>query len=125
MGVFQDTIAGGLSAIRQAAGVTVIIRRAGQQSEPVTAAIGPQAFTQNPVDGGIIQQAESRTYLIAVADYVLDGQPTEPQKGDLIDETIGGNVIRHEVSSDGAQEWDFTDLGQTQYTVHTKNIGDA
>lgn len=121
MGLFQDMIAGGLAAIRQAAGVTVTIRRNGIASAPVTAVRGSSEFIRESDENG---SASWRTldYLIAVADYVIDGVVTQPQGGDLIEEAIGGIVATSEVVLNPGEKPTLSDSGETQYRIHTQRV---
>ena len=123
MGMFQNMIAGGLSAIRQAAGVPITIR-AGGAEQSCTAAIRQTEFTTEGQDGMAVL-TRIRTYLIGVADYAFDGIATEPQTGHRIVQSIQGEDREFEVvSPDGrGAPFGFTDNDQSQYEVYTVQVG--
>ena len=124
MSLFQDAAAGGLDSIRQAAGVTVTIRRGGIASAPVVAGKGTSDFVQETDDGS---SASWRTddYLIAVADYAIEGVAVKPEPGDQIEETLGTESAVSEVIKNGGEPcWRYSDRGQRQYRIHTQRISE-
>lgn len=105
------------------AGVPVTIRR-GNFSATVTAVIGQTIF-DGQTDVGITQ-FRSRDFLIVAADYNFGAGPVEPDRSDLIDETVpGAKVIRHEVLPEhNAEPWRWSDESRTTYRIHTKQIAE-
>lgn len=122
MGVFQDAIAGGLAAIRGAAGVSIVYRRAGASLE-LAAVSAETQFVQQ--DGeAVVARYRSRDYLIAIADLELEGSTIVPEEGDRITETINGTACEFEVASEGGEPaYRYSDRAQTQFRVHTKQVG--
>lgn len=119
MGVFQEMIAGGLGALRQAAGVSIVIRRGGAESATIVAAVRQTDFVENASEG-VAAASRFRTYLIGIADYAFEGTPDEPRSGDRIVQTINGSEQEYEVTDDPG--WEFSDNGQSQYAVATTQV---
>lgn len=120
--MFQDAIAGGLAAIRQAAGVPITIRSGGAE-QSCTAAIRETEFTTTGQDGLTVLM-RVRTYLIGVADYAFDGIATEPQTGHRIIQSIQGEEREFEVvGPNGQAPFGYTDNDQSQYEVYTVQVG--
>lgn len=62
-----------------------------------------------------------RDYLIAVDDLSIDGEPFEPEEGDVIRETINGQAVSFEVTSEAAGDcWTYSDQSRRDYRVHTQ-----
>lgn len=76
------------------------------------------------VDGVSRIMWTERSYAFAAAALILGGLPATPQDGDLIDETVGGAVLRHEVlpPADGEQSWKYLDAHRVRCQVYTKYI---
>lgn len=122
MSAFDDTLAGGLTAIRQIAGGTVTYRR-GATTGSVNAAVGKTDFQAADGDQTLVTWS-SVDFLIAVAELLLAGNPIEPAAGDRIERTIAGQTVIHEVTAPpGEPVLAFSDPGHTQYRIHTKRIG--
>ena len=123
MSLLNQAIAGGLGTIRKIAGVTVTVTRGAQSSNPLNAGIGSTTYELD--DGeSIVETWTARDYLIAVADYQIPfGTPTLPQQGDVIAETVNGVAKTFAVLvPEGKQAFEFSDVGQTQLRVHTKEV---
>lgn len=110
-----------LTAARKGnAAVTVMVRRNGIASAPIVATKGTSEFIRETGEGPTINWHTS-DYLIAVADYVIDGVTVQPKVGDLIEETIGDVVTTDQVANGpGQQCWRYSDRGETQYRIHTQ-----
>lgn len=121
MSAFQDAISGGLAAIRQAAGVSIVYRRAGA-SVPLTAVPANSQFEEQTTEG-VIARTKTRDYLIAVADLELEGEPIQPEPGDKVAETINGVDCEFEVVPMNQQAGSiYSDRAQTQYRIHTVQV---
>ena len=73
-----------------------ITYRRGEVESIVTATIGKTMADQDTGDG-LVLRMEIRDYLIDLADLKLDGQPTLPERGDLIIENDDGKNFTYEV----------------------------
>ena len=94
----------------------------GASSIEVQATVGQTVFRLNDDFGATIREV-SRDYLIRTADLVLDGEPTQPQRGDRIREEVSGFVYVHEVMAPGGEpEWRYSDPQRNTLRIHTKQI---
>ena len=116
-----DLLAAGASwlagQLKTAAGRDVTYRRNGQDVT-VTATIGRSQFeSQN--QSGVIENWESRDYLLPLADLPFG----EPLRGDVLVEAIGGDVLEFEVAAPrGVPVFHFGDAFRSIVRVHTKAI---
>jgi len=116
-----DLLAAGASwlagQLKTAAGRDVTYRRNGQDVT-VTATIGRSQFeSQN--QSGVIENWESRDYLLPLADLPFG----EPLRGDVLVEAIGGDVLEFEVAAPrGVPGFHFGDAFRSIVRVHTKAI---
>jgi len=96
--------------------------RRGVDSVSVQATVGRTVFEQD--DGsGVIVRTEIRDYLIDTVDLVLAGQPALPERGDRIEETVGGKKFTYEVMPLGTEpHWRYSDPYRKTLRVHTKHI---
>ena len=80
------------------------------------------ANTSDEIDdgfGGIIRQ-DSRDFIIATSDYVIDGDEVEPYRGDKIVEPDGSEW---EVMSDaGSSPWRWHDTSNLSRRIRTKQV---
>ena len=94
----------------------------GAESVEISATVGQTTFEVEREFG--VERVESRDFLIRSADLVLAGQPTEPQRGDRIKETLGGTLAVFEVMAPGNEPpWRYSDPGRKTLRVHTKQVG--
>ena len=95
----------------------------GNDAVDLPATVGQTDFNLTDDYGAAIRYV-SRDFLIAVADLVLNGTPTEPKRGDRIRETVGGVTHVHEVMGPGGSDadWRYSDPHRTTYRIHTKRI---
>ncbi len=99
-----------------------IIYRRGEVESTVTATIGKTMADQDTGDG-LVLRMEIRDYLIDSADLKLDGQPTLPERGDLIIENDDGKNFTYEVLPIGNQRaWRYSDPFRLKLRIHTKLI---
>jgi len=102
-------------------GVTVTLRR-GDQSQAMTAISEADSWEVESDDGGTVEFA-TRNYLILAADFLLGGEPTEPQRGDLIDETIGGQAATCELLTHQGQPcWSRVGPDSDCFYLRTKRV---
>lgn len=94
----------------------------GEEEIAVAATVGRSAFTVER-GHGIYERVESRDYLIAAADLIIDGQQTEPQRGDQIKETHGEQTLTYEVLAPGDMPpWRYSDPYRRTLRIHTKHV---
>lgn len=65
-----------------------------------------------------------RDYLIDVKDYIIDGELTEPQPDDQIDETIDGMVVTFQILPHAGEPNRHSDSTRTVWRLHTKEAKD-
>ena len=111
-----------LGGMRQAHLSRPVTYRRGEDSIEVAATVGKTVFEID--DGyGAIERFESRDFLIAAADLALNGEPVEPQAGDIIAETVGGGTLVYEVLAPGKEPcWRWSDPYRRTLRVHTKQV---
>ena len=81
--------------------------------------VGNTLFRRGPRDAGPAVEWGERDYLIPVADLSVG----EPQKGDRIEEVLGGETLVFEVTPPaGEPAWRYSDHERTVYRVHTKRV---
>lgn len=100
----------------------VTYAREGAPDAELSASVGRTTFR---IDQGYEATARvvSRDYLFSVAALQAAGFG-EPQRGDQIRETIGGEVQVYEVMSPGDEpHFRYRDPSMTQVRVHTKRVG--
>lgn len=103
--------------LKAAAGSTVTYRRGSDEAE-VTATIGRSEFEAQS-QSGVVENWESRDYLITYADLPYG----EPQRGDVIVETVGGDLCEYEVSAPrGVPVFHPGDAYRSLVRIHTKQI---
>ena len=94
----------------------------GEVETTVTATIGKTMADQDTGDG-LVLRMEIRDYLIDTGDLKLDGQPTLPERGDLIIENDDGKNFTYEVLPIGNQRaWRYSDPFRLKLRIHTKLI---
>lgn len=120
---FFISVTAALATLRDLAGRQVTYRRCRPAGTVSLAAIVGKTDLESANPYGVVEQYETRDYLIVAADLVLNGSATEPKAGDTI--LDGGDTF--EVMSPGGQmpAWRFTDAGRTQFRVHTKLVAEA
>jgi hypothetical protein len=100
--------------LKAAAGSTVTYTR-GNESAEIVATIGRSNF-EAANQSGVIEQWESRDYLISAADLPFG----LPERGDEIIEAQNGDLVTYEVTSPrGVPEWHYGDAFRSIVRVHT------
>jgi hypothetical protein len=106
------------SVNREQISQTVAIQVGSAVSDDIAATIGSSEF-QEASDEGIVTTFQSRDYLIAVADYAIDGIVITPEPGQKVNES--GRT--YEVVSPGGEPCArFSDASQLMWRIHTKLI---
>lgn len=101
------------------AGRSITYRR-GANSVTVTATIGRTEFELDD-EFGVLRKIESRDFLIAAADLVLNSVTVLPERGDEIDETQGSVTYTYEVMAPGKEpHYRFSDPYRRTLRIHTK-----
>jgi hypothetical protein len=123
MANLMATAAAKLAAIQKAsAGKTVTIRRR-TDSTTATATISATPFTVEDSEGNIVEQFESRDYLIDAADYSPTGTVSEPERGDQIIESLNSIDHVYEVMSPpGLPVFHYLDRYRIRLRIHTKLV---
>lgn len=102
-----------------------VVYRRETNSVTVPATIGKTEFEVDD-EFGVVQRIESRDFLILASDFVLDGNLTLPERGDVIEEQAGNQTLQYEVTAPGKEPcWRYSDLYRQTLRVHTKLIGGA
>ncbi|MBE3098896.1 MAG: hypothetical protein IMZ44_17410, partial [Planctomycetes bacterium] len=82
----------------------------GEQSVEVQATLGRTVFEIADAYG-VVEQSESRDFLILACDLVLGGTQTLPERGDRIRETQDGKAFVYEVMAPGKEpHYRFSDV---------------
>ncbi|MCC5786890.1 MAG: hypothetical protein JJU33_09335 [Phycisphaerales bacterium] len=111
-----------LGRVRGAHLARPVTYRRGEQSAQLSAAIGSTAFERTD-DHGVIHRVESRDYLIAAADLVLAGAPTQATAGDRIEEHGQEGLHVYEVVAPaGEPVWRYSDPQRRTLRIHTKLV---
>lgn len=108
-----------MPAAQTAAGVSVTYSRGGTVAT-VEAIVGRTVFASQ-LDGGPRVEFGDRDYLIASSALALFG---EPQIGDRIVETVGGETQVHECVTPGTGDpaWRWSDPAESVYRIHCKRV---
>ena len=94
----------------------------GEESVEVQATLGRTVFEIADAYG-VVEQSESRDFLIAAADLVLGEAVTLPQRGDRIRETQDGRVFVYEVMAPGKEpHYRFSDVYRRTLRIHTRQV---
>jgi hypothetical protein len=94
----------------------------GEQSVEVAATVGRTVFEIADAYG-VVEQSESRDFLIPAADLVLGEAVTLPERGDRIRETQDGKTFVYEVMAPGKEpHYRFSDVYRRTLRVHTRQV---
>jgi hypothetical protein len=101
-----------------------VVYQRGVHSATVRAMIGRTLLKLDDGYGGVRMEWTDRDFLIHAADLVLDGEPTLPQRGDLIRETQGTATFIYEVMAPGNEPpWRWSDVYRKVLRIHAKQVG--
>jgi len=94
----------------------------GEESVEVQATVGRTVF-QTADAYGVVEQSESRDFLIAAADLVLGEAVTLPERGDRIREAQDGKTFVYEVMAPGKEpHYRFSDVYRRTLRIHTRQV---
>jgi hypothetical protein len=94
----------------------------GEESVEVQAAIGRTVFEIADAYG-VVEQSESRDFLIPAADLVLGDAVTVPERGDRVRETQDGKTLVYEVMAPGKEpHYRFSDVYRRTLRIHTRQV---
>ncbi|MFO7958993.1 MAG: hypothetical protein R6X33_18055, partial [Candidatus Brocadiia bacterium] len=97
--------------------------RRGAAEATVPATVAATRFEVDDGTGMILEQ-ETRDYLIATADLVLEGRNVLPERGDEIVEQRGDALHVYEAMDLGPERhYRFCDPDRTTLRIHTKLVG--
>lgn len=113
-----------LARLKKLASATILYRR-GQATVELSAAIAQSARSYQSGDG-VYNRIVARDYLVAASALILGAVTVLPENGDLIRETIGGDVQHYRVAPLGDEPcWSYLDPQQTVLRIHTVRVGSA
>jgi hypothetical protein len=108
-----------LTKCRAATGVVVTYRRAAD-SVQLRCAAGQSSFLATGQDGTTVEM-QTKDWICDAADLILAGRATEPLRGDRIEVSLGGQVLRYEVLPGPAGvTHTYGDHRRTKMRIHTK-----
>ncbi len=108
------------SVNREQVSQSVILKIGAAESATIAATIGSTDFTEANEEG-IVSTFQARDYLIAVADYAIDGVVLKPEPGQQIVEA--GRT--YELVSPGDEPCArYSDASQLMWRIHTKLISE-
>src|SRR5262245_43282751 len=113
-----------LNRLRKQDGVAVTYSRGSgpaAESVPLTCWVAGTRV-QAEEAGGVVVQWGERDYMVAVADLVLGGIPTTPQKGDRLAEAVSGQVWELVEPRTLEAAWRYSDHTRLTYRVHAKRV---
>jgi hypothetical protein len=120
MGDLLETSSRWLDSQRHRHLTRMVAYHRGNASVSLLATVASQRAEQVD-EHGLIQQIESRDYLIRVEDLELEGERTLPQAGDLIKEPGAGPTAVYEVMSHGGEPpFRYSDPYRQTFRIHTK-----
>lgn len=113
MGHFADDVVRGFKSVRQAAGLSITIRRG--TAETSATAVPGDSLHEFMQEGQTTVETKSRDFLILASDYKINDAQTLPRKNDRIIES--GKT--YAVLSDGGEAYfRYSDPGQQILRIH-------
>lgn len=111
-----------LAAQRRASLAHVVVYRRGALSVSLPATRGRSDFQATDAQGVLVQE-RSVDWLVTAADLVLNSASVEPERGDRVEETVGGVTRTYEVMAPGnGPPWRWSDPGHKTMRVHSKLV---
>jgi hypothetical protein len=99
--------------------------RRGVSAVTLDATIGRTEFASDAAEP-VIENWQSRDYIVRTVDLVLSGAAALPQRGDRIEEVDGAVTLYYEVMAPGGETpWRYADDFRRELRVHTKYVGRA
>ena len=94
----------------------------GEDSIQISATIGRTTFMVDN-GSGILEESESRDFLVRASDLDVGGISTPPRRGDKIHEARDGVVFTYEVMSpNGEAPFRYSDAYRKTLRIHTKQV---
>ena len=100
-----------------------VVYRRGTEEVVVQATIGRTLFRLDDGYGGVRMEWTDRDFLLSADDLVLNGNPTLPERGDIIRETQDGKTYVYEVLAPGGEPpWRWSDVYRKVLRIHSKLV---
>ena len=100
-----------------------VIAIRGTEHCDLSAAFGQSQFQVDTPSGGLLTW-ESHDFIVPAEDYQFAGEVCEPQRGDIIEKTLGADTLRYEVLGPGKERvFRYCDSYRTLLRIHTQLIG--
>ena len=122
MGNLLEDASNWLEKIRHQHTTVPVEYKRGSDAVEVSASIGRTVFM---VDNGhgILEETESRDFLLRTQDLVLGSSTTLPKRGDKILEAREGTVFTYEVMTPGKEpHYRYSDPHRRTLRIHTKQV---
>lgn len=120
MSAFASAIAAALGTVHAAAGEAVTYHR-GDASVALTAVPGLNLLRTEEISD-VPVSANSRDWIFQASELVIGGAVIKPRRGDLVKQTVAGELVVYEVLHDGDQVYRYCDRARTRIRVHTKEV---
>lgn len=117
MTLISSALAQSFYALRRVAGVSVTFTRPSTGHSVTLTAVPGSTGHEVERDGQVIDEVQSRDYLVLASELVLNGAQITPDRHDTI--TEAGTV--HKVLNVGGEaQWRYSDPQKTIIRIHTK-----
>jgi len=121
---FENLISSALASLRGFAGADITYRRRGKAPVVFKAVAGNSKLEMVGSDG-VLSVIDSRDFLFASTDLVIDDEATKPIPGDEIDEVSDEKTYTYRVLDLGSDLcYRFSDFGRSQIRVHTRLVNE-
>lgn len=121
-----DLFSGALATLRGVAGVSVTYRRGAHSVALPEVATGNSRIEMQTGADGSYTVFDSRDFLFAAEDLILNSVVTLPRAGDTIEEVSGGETFTYRAMDLGGEPcYRYSDFARTQLRVHTKLVSRA
>lgn len=89
----------------------------------LSAAFGQTQFQVDDASGGLLLW-ESHDFIVPSSTYEFGGEVCAPQRGDIIEKSLGEQTLRYEVLGPGKEQvFRYCDPHRTLLRIHSKLIG--
>ena len=112
-----DTVVQGYLANRSLSGLSITYTRPEDGHSVSVVAIPGYSLHQVDQDGVVVDEYQSRDFLILASDLILNGVQVEPKRGDVITD---GSYTFKILAQGGQPHWRWVDATRTIYRVFTK-----
>lgn len=114
--MFADALRAHCTALQAVAGESVTYRR-GNSHVTITAVPGQSVFDESTGATDVVMQTKTVDWLISPDDLKIDGNQSEPQRGDQIIRADGEKLDL--LPGSGNKSWAWSDSRKTHYRIHT------